>query len=356
MASLVQRDGSPFWYVQSKSGGNWTRERTAFRVDSIAQTRKAQKLVAQLSRAEKAQRGTVAEMHWDQWVEPYLRVRYALRPRTWNRFLNGWTSIRFFLREKGISTPSDVRREDCLAYLDWRTTANRSGLYKAGRNTAIYEIKLLGLLVGEALNRGWVFSNPCRSLGIARSPAKLKPEITLEEEVKIRKALELEPRWMQMCFDLAMATGCRLAETAVPWSDVDLDRRQITFLQKGKRTHTTLLPDWIIPRLRSERQYGAPVTVELPPGPSKWWCNFFAKIGMPGHSFHCTRVTVVSRLAKAGISERISMRYVGHASVTVHRIYQRLAPSDLTQCAVALESAANSSADGLKLVHSTKAL
>ncbi len=238
MASLVARDGSQFWYIQTKTSGSWHRERTSFRIASTAETRKAQKLAAQLTLTERAQRGTVAEMNWDQWVEPYLKLRYELRPRTLARFLNGWTSIRFFLREKSINIPCGVRREDCLNYVAWRQE-RRTGLYKAARNTAIYEVKLLGLLLGEAYNRGWIVQNPCRSLGISRAPAKVKPEITLEEEAKIRLALEKAPRWMQVCFDLAMATGCRLSETAVPWADVDLDRGQITFIQKGKRPHTT---------------------------------------------------------------------------------------------------------------------
>lgn len=353
MASLVARDGSQFWYIQTKTSGRWRRDRTTYRIASTAETRKAQKLAAQLTLTEKAQRGTVAEMNWDHWVVPYLNLRYELRKRSLARLLNGWTSIRFFLREKGINIPCEVRREDCLNYIAWRQERH-TGLYRAARNTAIYEVKLLGLVLGEAYNRGWIMQNPCRSLGISRAPAKVKPEITPEEEAKIRLALEKEPRWMQVCFDLAMATGCRLGETSVPWTDVDLDRRQISFIQKGNRVHSTLLPDWIIPRLETERSRGAPLTVALPPGPSKWWCQFFARIGLPHLSFHSTRVTVVSRLARAGVSERISMRYVGHASATVHRIYQRLAPSDLTPCLVALGQVTTQARGYGEAAHSAK--
>ena len=336
MASLVQRDGSPFWYIQKKQGTKWVRQRTQYRIASTAETRKAQHLASQVARTEKAQRGSVAEMTWDQWVEPYFRVRYETRPKTLERFINAWTSVRLFLREQQIHIPSEVRREDCLKYVSWRTDGRKAGTYAAGRNTALFEIKLLGLVLGEAMTRGWIVVNPGRGLGLPRSPAKLKPEISLAEEEKIRTALKSEPRWMEVCFNLAMATGCRLAETSVPWSDVHLDRCQITFTQKGNRTHTTLLPDWIIPLLEVEKQLGAPRTVCLPRGPSKWWCNVFRKIGLGHISFHSTRVTVVSRLARAGITERLSMRYVGHASATVHRIYARLAPGDLDACAKAL--------------------
>ena len=336
MASLVQREGSQFWYIQTRKGTKWTRGCTQYRVASTAETRKAQLLASQLSRTERAQRGTITEMTWDQWVGPYFQVRYETRQKTLERFNNAWISVRFFLREQQINIPSEVRRQDCLKYVSWRTEGKKVGTYAACRNTALFEIKLLGLVLGEAMSRGWILVNPCRGLGLPRSPAKLKPEITLAEEEKIRTALEAEPWWMQICFNLAMATGCRLSETAVAWPDVHLDRGQITFTQKGNRTHTTLLPPWIIPLLEMEKKRGAPKTVSLPRGPSKWWCAFFKKIGLPHLSFHCTRVTVVSRLARAGISERLSMRYVGHASATVHRIYARLAPGDLDACAKAL--------------------
>lgn len=352
MASLVQREGSPFWYIQTRKGSKWTRGRTQFRTASTVETRRAQLLVSQLSRAEKAQRGSITEMTWDQWVEPYFQVRYETRPKTLERFLNAWTSVRLFLREKQINIPPEVRRQDCLQYVTWRTDGKRIGTYPACRNTALFEIKLLGLVLGEALSRGWVLANSCRGLGLPKSPAKLKPEITMAEEVKIRAALQSEPRWMRISFDLAMATGCRLTETSVPWSDVDLDRGHITFIQKGNRTHTTLLPRGIRSVLEDERKLGASRTVELPSGPSKLWCNFFRKLGLGHISFHCTRVTVVSRLARAGITERLSMRYVGHASATVHRIYARLAPGDLDACAQALST--TQARNDIKVVHSAR--
>lgn len=354
MASLVQREGSPYWYIQTKKGQRWTRERTLFRVVSILGTRKAQQLASHLSRTGQVQRGSTAEMGWDQWVEAFISVRYETRQKSLQRFLSGWLQIRFYLREKGIGIPAEVRREDCLNYINWRTTGRKPGTYTAGRNTAIYELKLLGLLLGEAFNRGWIVSNPCRGLGLVRSPARLKPEITLTEEAIIRAALAQEPRWMRVCFNLAMATGCRLSETSVPWADVHLTHQQITFLQKGNRTHTTLLPDWIIPLLEAEKKLGAHCTLKLPAGPSKWWCNFFRKIGLPHLSFHCTRVTVVSRLAQAGISERLSMRYVGHASATVHRIYARLAPADLGICAKVLGGGPTQAGVGRGEFHSAR--
>lgn len=63
---------------------------------------------------------------------------------------------------------------------------------------------------------------------------------------------------------------------------------------------------------------------------------FFKAIGLPHLCFHCTRVTVITRMARAGVPISQAMRYVGHASTAVHKIYQRLAASDLSSAVNAI--------------------
>ena len=46
-------------------------------------------------------------------------------------------------------------------------------------------------------------------------------------------------------------------------------------------------------------------------------------------TFHSTRVTVVTRLARAGESKPKVMAYVGHASETVNDVYLRLSAPDV---------------------------
>ena len=43
-----------------------------------------------------------------------------------------------------------------------------------------------------------------------------KPELTDKEISQIREALKEEPEWMQVAFDIALHTGCRLRETHLP--------------------------------------------------------------------------------------------------------------------------------------------
>ena len=57
---------------------------------------------------------------------------------------------------------------------------------------------------------------------------------------------------------------------------------------------------------------------------------------MPHLCFHSTRVTVVTRLAREHHPIYETKAYVGHASDTIHAVYQRLSPPDVRHLGAAL--------------------
>ena len=95
--------------------------------------------------------------------------------------------------------------------------------------------------------------------------------------------------------------------------------------------HSNLIP--LIERLKST---GRTRTFDMPAQIGREWTRFFRKIGLGHLCFHCTRVSVVTRLCRAGVSQPQAMRFVGHASETIHRIYQRLRAEDVSACVSAL--------------------
>ncbi len=332
MASLVKRGGSPFWFIQHKRGGGWCRRSTRLRIASAADTRRAREDCQRITAKELRFPELGEETRWEAWVPKVLALRYSKSPSTHLRYSIAWKTLQVYLRRRRIRTPADVRYGHCVDYVEWRTTTREKGIYRAGKNSALCELKVLGLLLQEAVRRGFIVANPARGLNIGRDPVRQKPEITVEEEARIRQALTTCPEWMRVGFEIAMATGCRMRETSIDLHDIDLERRIASFVQKGGRRHTTALPVHIVPLLEDLKARGLQRTCELPPFPAKHWWSFFRRIGLPHLSFHSTRVTVVTRLARAGVSERIAMRFVGHASTTVHRIYTRLTVSDLDPC------------------------
>ncbi|MDR1282262.1 MAG: hypothetical protein LBK99_15785 [Opitutaceae bacterium] len=103
---------------------------------------------------------------------------------------------------------------------------------------------------------------------------------------------------------------------------------------------TTRLYPGLAPLIRQLQEAGASHLCVLPRMASKDWWLFFRRLKMSHLCFHCTRVTVITRLARAGMPIQQAMRFVGHASAVVHQIYQCLQALDLGAAVAALASIA----------------
>lgn len=133
-----------------------------------------------------------------------------------------------------------------------------------------------------------------------------------------------------MAFRIALETGCRLGETQIDFHDIDLEGKTITFVDpKGGKPYSTILPESLVRMLEGIKNAKKRYTVELPNNASTRFSNFLRKIGLQTHSFHCTRVTFITRCHRRGIEAAKVMRMVNHSNETVHKIYQRLNAEDL---------------------------
>ena len=115
---------------------------------------------------------------------------------------------------------------------------------------------------------------------------------------------------------VAMRQGCRISETACSLSRIDRKQGTISFIAKEKNS-TAPLHDYLRELVAKAFKERRATLVELPIYAPKKSSQFLKGIGLPHLSFHCTRVTVITKF------------YVGHASDTVHAIYQRLWPNDV---------------------------
>jgi integrase len=196
-------------------------------------------------------------------------------------------------------------------------------------NTALTELKVFSAIMQEAVRRGFIQANPAVRLGLKRTPPKQKSEISDDEVAKIEAALKECDEWMRDCWLVAMRQGCRVSETAAPLRNIDTKAKTISFDVKGGKIHTAPLHDDLLPLVARARKAKRKTLVVLPPYAPKKWHQFFRRIGLPHLSFHCTRVTVVTKLARSGAPIYQTKAYVGHASDTVHAIYQRLTSADV---------------------------
>jgi site-specific recombinase XerD len=335
MASLYKRARSPYYWIKYRDDVNQVQqESTGFRHGIPSETRKAQMVKNEKSLQELQINKHTVDESWDLWVGEFLNSRYSKSPQTLKRYQNAWTNLATYLRDKAISRPRQLTYRQCEEYMEWRKAGNIPlGIYKCSHNNSRWELKILHRIMVQAIKRGYSTSNPCASLGIAKETPREKPELSDDDIALIRKQLQTlnKPEWMRVCFEIAIHQGCRLRETSLPLSKVDLEKRTIQFHAKGGKDFTAPIHPNLIPKFEGMKQTGQKLTCELPAMPSKHWFTFFKQIGLhkKGVCFHCTRVTVITRLIREGVPENKVKKIVNHASTEVHRIYQRLGVEDV---------------------------
>jgi len=335
MASLYKKQNSPFWFIQFiDSDGIRRNKSTSLRTDSPAETVQARALRAQLEAKElNRNAAAISGGGWDDWVPQYLE-RHCESPRTLERYVGSWSWLALWLQVHRYHSPRAITYRNSIEYIDWRTKYKKKTGKTAGRNTAIMELKLFAMIMGEAVRLGHADANPLVSLRLRRDKVAKKPELTDKEISEIREALKVEPEWMQTAFEISLHTGCRLRETRLPMNCLDFRENKITFPSpKGgeDRAFSIPMPSALRPLLMRIGENKPEFTVEFPFQPSRRWQQFFVKLGKPHLCFHCLRVTYVNRLRRAGVPREAAMRLVNHSSELIHQIYQREKAEDVAQ-------------------------
>jgi hypothetical protein len=356
VACLYQRNNI-FW-VKFKTAAGWQRASTHCRVDVDADIRRARQIKAEKALAELKLPATFdAGPGWD-WVPKFITVKYSQRLTTRERYAIAWQTIRVFLDLQKIHMPSQLSRGHCVDdYLPWRLDRQKlpKGVYKAGHNTALLELKILRLVMNEAVIRGFASGNPCVRLEIPKAERKLKPEFTDEHYELIRAHIRLvedrcQREMLANSLEIARYQGCRLKETQLdPFTAVDLSRMTITFPgPKNKKPHTADLHHKLIPLFQRLREQNKTITWSNPTtnqnrqwAAATWW-KFLNAAGLreklgPNSCFHSTRVTAATRMFRAGVPLAQAKAFVNHSSTLMHELYLRPRPGDMKDAVKALD-------------------
>ena len=236
MAYLFERPRSPFWWVGwNLPDGDRAQESTNCKVGSVADKRRAELVKAQKEVLEKAgpAKGIVT---WAEWVPAFLQQKYAASPKTLNRMCGAWRTLTVWLESIGVHGATKLRREHCLAYTPWRQkSGHMNARGRAGKitshNTALLELKILGIIMNEAVLRHYIELSPTWKLGLKKIPPAIKQEIgpehramILEEIEKVRMDDPVKGHFLSVSFEIASAQGWRLHETYIDLGTVDLKR------------------------------------------------------------------------------------------------------------------------------------
>jgi hypothetical protein len=155
MASIYKKQNSPFWFIQFiDADGTRRNKSTGLRADNPGETVKARALRAQLEAKElNRNAGEISGGGWDTWVPQYLE-RHCETPRTLERYSGNWQWLAVWLQENHYHSPRAITYRNALEYIEWRTNYKKKTGKTVGRNTAIMELKLLAMIMGEAVRLG----------------------------------------------------------------------------------------------------------------------------------------------------------------------------------------------------------
>ncbi len=331
MASSYERKDSPFYWLRIKSpDGRWTFVSSGIRKDSAGAARKIQQRVTEETAREKRM-NTETSALLARWVPGWIGYHYT-NPKSARRAMNAWAHLSAFLKERRVIHPEEVTYGLCHDFMKWRTdeeACEDEGRRLGNWNTALTELRILGTIMQEAMAQGYVMANPCARLRLGRKDVKGKRPIEPHEQEIIEHALKDAEEWLRDSWLVGIKQGCRLGEVEVPLDQISIPNRAIPFRVKGGRIHPAPLHRDLIPLVIRRRSEGREKLIDLPKSPSKEWINFFRKCGFDDLSYHCLRVTVITRFALADVTSEKAMQYVGHCNELTHAIYRKLKPRDV---------------------------
>lgn len=245
MASIYLRRDSAFVWIRRKDDrGKWIGRATEYRKDNLGDVRQAKLLARKLSAEERQRSPRVAGDAFAHWVENWIDARYGHAPTTtatvYRRY---WRTLCRWMDERGIIAPHQFSYAHVAEYREWR-------MEDAASNSALNELKFFGVVLGEAVKRGYITANPCTRMGIRKTEAKEKSPWTDAEIAQVAAAVEREAQWLRGTFLLGLYQASRLRQCCVPMADIDIDAKRIYYRRtKGDKPFSQPLDVRGIPKL-----------------------------------------------------------------------------------------------------------
>jgi len=274
------------------------------------------------------------------WVLSWINERYGNNEASLVKHRSQWNFLSAFFDEYKVQAPAAVTRDHALAYIKWRCSLRKEKSKRSvGRNTALADLRWGGTLLREAIEREAIHRNPWEKLRFERDEVKEKPELLDDHIALIRAKLADRPEWMGRSFEIAINTGLRFSETRIRLANIDADIKTACIEKpKGgkKKAYSIPIPTVLRSMLSGCKAARETYTWTVPeddrPFTGLAWSKFFSELNLgEGFCFHCTRVTFITRGARAGIPEHVMMKLVNHASSEIHRIYRRVSVQDVAQ-------------------------
>ena len=251
----------------------------------------------------------------------------SLRPRTQESFASLWTV--HIEPALGKAAVKDLSRAKIQEFIDRLVSGDK-------RATARKVKALVHLLMAEAVRRDVIVANPAAEVDAPAYVARSRIVSSQELGPLMQAIDEAGEPWADF-FRLKALIGARLSSMySMAWADIDLARGTWSIPglrnKSGKLVVLPLVPEAVeILRKRLARRAGEPwvfpgrgdeghVT-----GCARAWTAVLERAGIEGLVRHDLRRTLATRMAAAGVGDRVLAAALGHTSLSAVKHYIHLA-------------------------------
>lgn len=335
MASIYSKKNSPLLYIRYQNEqGQWKGKPTGYKKGNLGDERQAKLLArrqTEIEKTRKINRGSLLE----EWVLPWLVLKYGAVQNTLNAYRRSWNKLSTFFSLAEIRYANQIQRDFARHYLAWRTGEDEESDEVAGRNTAIQEIKLAGMIIEEAIHLGYCTTNPLRKLGLKKDKSPGKVIWTDEQIIKVSAHIEkTKTHWQQCTFYLGLYQASRLRQCQIPLKNIRLDLGPHGVIQypdiivKGGEAYAQPVDSRFRPILErlmaTARKMGLDTLCQVKWDASLTWRDTLDRLGFEDISHHGLRATFITRAAENDVPEGKVMAFCHHSSAEVHRIYKKV--------------------------------
>jgi integrase len=366
--SLYRSPRSPYWHFDFQVRGHRfhgstkrTTRREAEKVEA-AEREKAQRLVAQLAAAKTSLKlDDVAERYWQE-----VGQHHAGSDGTEHRLA---LLIQFFGKDKLLT---EITGDDVARFVAWRRghRARKSKSDKLSNlispHTVNHTTKQLRTLFARAKLWGVRFEHePKWSKHFLAVPPERVRELSDDEADRLEAATRAD---YAPFFAFARASGLRLKECFLRWSEVDFPARQIRKTGKGGRIVTVPItptireilwplrghhPEFVFTYVMQRRGAGPhtgrikgqryPLTYQ---GVHTYWERVRKLAGVTGFRFHDYRHDFASKLLRTTGNLKLVQKALNHRDIKTTTRYAHVLDSDVAEAMERVAESRNRSRSG----------
>jgi integrase len=361
--SLYRKPRSPYWHFDFYWRGHRfqgstkaTTKREAEKIET-AERERARALVAQIEHAKTSLRlQDVASRYWTE------HGQYLAGTNLWG--LLGLV-LDYFGKDKFITEITDG---DVARFVAWRRGQRRKdGAALVSPHTVNHAVTTLRKLFTRCKQLWGVrFDHePKWSKHLLKVPAERVRELSDDEADKLDAAMRDDYR---PYFAFMQATGWRLNECFLRWSEVDFGTRQITKLGKGgKRISVEITPtirdilwplqghhpDFVFTYVCRHGAYGRVKGERYPltyAGVQTEWRRMCKRSGVVGFRIHDYRHDFATKLLRATGNLRLVQKALHHASIKTTQRYTHVLDSEVAEAMERVAKSRTKSRTRLKVV------